>query len=237
MMILDECPPANCGYEYAARSNDLTVKWARQAKIHMTETEPIHGHRQYGFGIVQGNVFEELRQQSAEALVELDFDGYAIGGLAVGEPVDVMYHMTDHVTRFLPEQKPRYLMGVGTPLNLLEGIARGVDMFDCVMPTRNGRNAMIFTRQGPISIKKEKFLHDTGPLDAACTCYACREFTRSYVCHLFRTREILGLQLASLHNVSFYLQLIREAREAILQGCFENWMHKVVHQYQEAGTE
>ncbi len=234
MMILDECPPAACGYEYAARSHELTLRWARQARDHLARTLPLHGHHQAAFGIVQGNVFEELRRASAQGLVEMDFDGYSIGGLAVGEPTEVMYEMTDLVTNVLPVNKPRYLMGVGTPENLLESIARGVDMFDCVMPTRNGRNATVFTRQGPFSIKKERYLHDFRPIDETCSCYACRQFSRAYICHLFRTREILGLQLASLHNVSFYLALIREARDAILKGCFEDWKDTVLSVYRDS---
>lgn len=232
MMILDECPPADCGYEYAERSHKLTVAWAERARKHLDATEPYYGHKQAAFGIVQGNVFEDLRKQSAEQLVEIGFDGYAIGGLAVGEPTEILYAITEYTTAVLPQDRPRYLMGVGTPLNIVESIDRGVDMFDCVMPTRNGRNAMLFTRNGPITIKKEKYLYDFAPVDAHCTCYACRCFTRAYISHLFRTREIVGLQLASVHNLAFYLQLTRDARNAILEDRYSEWKRDFVRTYE-----
>ena len=231
MMILDECPPADCGYEYARRSLDLTTRWAERTRVHLDRTAPLYGHAQFAFGIVQGNVYEQLRHESARALVEIGFDGYAIGGLAVGESHDIMYRVTDQTTDVLPAERPRYLMGVGTPLNILESIERGVDMFDCVMPTRNGRNAMLFTREGPITIKKEKYLRDRDPVDADCDCYCCRTFSRAYIAHLFRAREILGLQLASLHNTAFYLQLTRDARSAILKGCFPSWKAEWIARY------
>lgn len=231
MMILDECPPADCGYEYAARSNQLTLRWAAQAREHIAKTNPRYGHAQFGFGIVQGNVFEDLRTESANGLVDLDFDGYAVGGLAVGEEAEVMYRITEHTTTQLPENKPRYLMGVGTPVNIVESIARGIDMFDCVMPTRNGRNAMVFTADGPLMIKKERFLHEYRPIDDECDCYACSNFTRAYISNLFRTREILGLQLASIHNLAFYLRLTRDARNAIFQDTFSAWKDDFVARY------
>jgi queuine tRNA-ribosyltransferase len=231
MMILDECPPADCGYTYAERSNELTLRWAAQAREHLATGAPRYGHAQYAFGIVQGNIFEDLRMRSALGLVDLDFDGYAIGGLAVGEPAEVMYRITDHTTEFLPAGKPRYLMGVGTPVNIVEAIARGVDMFDCVMPTRNGRNAMVFTSDGPLTIKKERFLHEFIPIEEGCSCYACSTFTRAYVSNLFRTREILGLQLASLHNLAFYLRLTRDARNAIFLDRFSEWKDAFVSRY------
>jgi queuine tRNA-ribosyltransferase len=231
MMILDECPPADCGQEYARRSNAITIRWARQAAEHVRNTGPRHGHAQAAFGIVQGNIFPDLRAESARALMDIGFDGYAVGGLAVGEPAQIMYDMTDVATDLLPADQPRYLMGVGTPRNIVESIARGIDMFDCVMPTRNGRNAMVFTREGPLTIKKERFARDEQPIDRTCTCYACAHFTRAYVHHLFRTREILGLQLASLHNLAFYLQLVREARSAILIGRFGSWRRSFLERY------
>jgi queuine tRNA-ribosyltransferase len=235
MMILDECPPADCGYDYARRSNILTLRWAERARRHIDSTAPVHGHRQYAFGIVQGNVFEDIRAESAHGLMELGFDGYAVGGLAVGEPPEVMYRITDIVTDLLPTGAPRYLMGVGTPVNILESIERGIDMFDCVMPTRNGRNAMLFTRDGPLNIRKQRHLTEFAPVDPDCDCYACRTYTRAYICNLFRTSEILGLQLASLHNLAFYLQLTRDARNAILQDCFGEWKAAFVRRYL-AGT-
>ncbi|MDT8322999.1 MAG: tRNA guanosine(34) transglycosylase Tgt [Bacteroidota bacterium] len=237
MMILDECPPAECGYEYAARSSALTLRWAAQAREHVARTAARYGHAQYAFGIVQGNVFEDLRTESARGLMELDFDGYAIGGLAVGEAAEVMYRITDHTTDVLPANKPRYLMGVGTPVNIVESIARGVDMFDCVMPTRNGRNAMVFTPDGPVMIKKERYLHEFFPIDAECDCYTCSNFTRAYVSNLFRTREILGLQLASLHNLTFYLRLTRDARNAIFQDRFSAWKDAFVARYHAQSVE
>jgi queuine tRNA-ribosyltransferase len=235
MMILDECPPADCGYEYARRSNALTLSWAEAARHWLDRFTPRYGHAQAAFGIVQGNVFEDLRAQSARGLMDIGFDGYAIGGLAVGEPADVMYRITDFTTDILPSDRPRYLMGVGTPVNIVEGIARGVDMFDCVMPTRNGRNAMVFTADGPIMIKKERHLHEFFPIDGACDCYGCQNFTRAYISNLFRTREILGLQLASLHNLAFYLRLTRDARNAIFQDRFTEWKAAFVRRYEAGG--
>lgn len=231
MMILDECPPADCGFDYARRSHELTLQWAREAREHLEHGEPRYEHAQAAFGIVQGNVFEDLRAQSAQGLMELGFDGYAIGGLAVGEPAEVMYRITDGVTDILPADRPRYLMGVGTPVNIVESIARGVDMFDCVMPTRNGRNAMVFTRDGPLTIKKERYLDDQHPIDEACGCYACRTFSRSYICHLFRAKEILALQLASIHNLAFYLELTRDARNAIFNDQFSVWKDAFISRY------
>ena len=237
MMILDECPPADCGYEYARRSGELTLSWADKARRWLDQTGPRYGHAQFAFGIVQGNVFEDLRAASARGLMDIGFDGYAIGGLAVGEPPEVMYRITDFTTDILPPGRPRYLMGVGTPVNILEAIDRGVDMFDCVMPTRNGRNAMVFTADGPLAIKKERHLHEFVPIDDACECYACRNFTRAYISNLFRTREILGLQLASLHNLAFYLQLTRDARNAIFQDNFPAWKDAFIRRYQAGGSE
>jgi len=237
MMILDECPPADCGYEYARRSHELTIRWAEQARLHIDKTESLYGHEQYAFGIVQGNVFEDLREQSARALMDIGFDGYAIGGLAVGEAAEVMYRITDWTTDILHHERPRYLMGVGTPVNILESIERGVDMFDCVLPTRNGRNAMLFTRSGPITIKKEKYLRQFVPVEETCSCYACTHFTRSYICHLFRAKEILGLQLASIHNLSFYIQLTSDARNAILNNHFLQWKKEFLASYQQHGNE
>jgi queuine tRNA-ribosyltransferase len=231
MMILDECPAADCGLEYARRSNDITVRWARQAAAYLHQTTPLYGHPQAVFGIVQGNIFTDLRRESAAALLDIGFDGYAIGGLAVGEPAEVMYEITDATTDVLPSDQPRYLMGVGTPRNIVESISRGIDMFDCVMPTRNGRNAMVFTREGPITIKKERFATDERPIDAGCRCYACVTFSRAYLHHLFRAREILGLQLASMHNLAFYHQLVEEARNAILIDRFVPWKASFLDRY------
>lgn len=232
MMVLDECAPSDCGYEYAQRSNNLTLQWAYHAREYIEKTESLYGFDQSAFGIVQGNTFEDLRIHSATSLMKIGFDGYAIGGLSVGETAETMYRITDICTDVLPDDKPRYLMGVGTPQNILESIERGIDMFDCVLPTRNGRNAMVFTSRGPITIKKEYYLSDLEPLDAECTCYVCKNFSRAYICHLFRAKEILALQLASLHNLAFYLRLTMDARQAIIEDRFLEWKRTFLHQYE-----
>ena len=232
MMILDECAPAECGHDYAKRSNDLTIQWARTAREYVLRTQPLHGSDQMTFGIVQGSTFDDLRVQSASSLMNIGFDGYAIGGLSVGESAEDMYRITNVCTDVLPENSARYLMGVGTPQNILEAIERGIDMFDCVLPTRNGRNAMVFTSDGPISLKKETFLSEYEPIDAECDCYVCTSFSRAYICHLFRAKELLGLQLASLHNLAFYLRLTAGAREAIIQKRFVEWKKLFLNRYE-----
>ncbi|MBI5647264.1 MAG: tRNA guanosine(34) transglycosylase Tgt [Ignavibacteriae bacterium] len=231
MMILDECPAADCGYEYAARSAELTLRWAAQAREHLGKTVPHYGHTQAAFGIVQGNVFQDLRLRNAEGLIALDFDGYAIGGLAVGEDIDTMYEVTGYTAAALPAHKPRYLMGVGTPLNIVEAVSRGVDMFDCVMPTRDGRHGLLFTFDGPLPIDKERFARDEAPIDAQCGCYACATFSRAYLRHLFHVRETLAMQLASQHNLAFYLQLTRDMRNAILGDVFSGWKQQFIARY------
>ncbi|MFN4110724.1 MAG: tRNA guanosine(34) transglycosylase Tgt [Ignavibacteria bacterium] len=223
MMVLDECVGYPAQYDYVKKSVELTSKWAKKCFEHFKSTEPIYEHNQYLFGIVQGSVFKELRKISADDLNQIDFDGYAIGGLAVGESTDEMYEITDYTTDLLPQNKPRYLMGVGRPENLLEAIERGVDMFDCVMPTRNGRNAYLFTSKGVLSIKNSQFKEDESPVDDECDCYTCKNFTRAYLRHLFVAREILALQLASIHNLRFYLNLMSEARRMILEDRFSEW--------------
>jgi queuine tRNA-ribosyltransferase len=223
MMVLDECAPSSCDEAYASKSHQLTLRWAERCRKRFQSTTPRYGHDQALFGIVQGSVFAHLREASARNLVEMEFDGYAIGGLSVGEPADVMYRMTGICTAILPGTKPRYLMGVGTPENILESIERGVDMFDCVMPTRNGRNAMVFTRHGRMNLRNARYATDFTAIDEECTCYACRTFTRAYLRHLTKAREILALQLASIHNLAFYLWLVRAAHEAICAGRFGEW--------------
>ncbi|MBI3195752.1 MAG: tRNA guanosine(34) transglycosylase Tgt [Ignavibacteriae bacterium] len=223
MMVLDECTPYPSTFEYAKRSGELTLRWAERCLNRFRETEGLYGYTQALFGIVQGSTFPELRKFSANGLVGLEFDGYAIGGLAVGEPTEAMYEMISVCTEILPENKPRYLMGVGTPENLLEAIERGIDMFDCVMPTRNGRNAMLFTSHGNLNITNAQFKNDFEPVDAKCGCYTCQSFSRAYVSHLFRAKEILGLQLATIHNLAFYQTLMKEARHAIACGEFAQW--------------
>ncbi len=223
MMVLDECTPYPCDEEYARQSNKMTLRWAGRCQKRFQETEPLYGVEQTLFAIVQGSVYQDIREESAHTLVGMEFDGYAIGGLSVGEPPDVLYGMTEVCTGILPAQKPRYLMGVGTPENILECIGRGIDMFDCVMPTRNGRNAVVFTRQGKVNLRNARHAADFGPVDPECSCYTCSSFSRAYLRHLFRAREILGLQLASIHNLAFYLWLAAASREAIVEGRFASW--------------
>jgi queuine tRNA-ribosyltransferase len=223
MMVLDECAPFPCDYEYAARSNELTIRWANRCYAQFQSTNARYGHSQAIFGIVQGSVFPEIRKRSAKALMEVPFDGYSVGGLAVGEQAAQMYDIVSVCTEVLPADKPRYLMGVGTPDNLLEAISRGIDMFDCVLPTRNGRNAMMFTRNGPVNITNAQYKADFEPVDSGCECYTCKNFTRAYVRHLFIAHEILALQLATIHNLFYYQWLMREARSAIRINRFDSW--------------
>ncbi|MCX8106281.1 MAG: tRNA guanosine(34) transglycosylase Tgt [Ignavibacterium album] len=228
MMVLDECAPYPCDYDYAKKSVQLTSNWAVLNKNAFTNSEPKYGHRQFLFGIIQGSVYKDLRKKSAEDLLELDFDSYAIGGLAVGEPTEQMYELVDFTTDLMPRDRPRYLMGVGRPENILESIARGVDMFDCVMPTRNARNANVFTWNGTLSMRNAKYKDDFGPLDENCNCYTCRNYSRAYLRHLFVAEEILALELASIHNLYFYLELVRNAREKIINGTFNKWKNQII---------
>jgi queuine tRNA-ribosyltransferase len=228
MMVLDECTPYPCEYDYALNSSKLTSNWAAISKEAFEKSSPLYGHKQFMFGIIQGSVYKDLRELSAGDLIKLDFDGYAIGGLAVGEPAELMYDMVEHTTSLMPEIKPRYLMGVGRPENLLEAIERGVDMFDCVMPTRNGRNAYLFTSNGVLSMRNAKYKDDFSIIDENCDCYACSNFTKAYLRHLFIAGEILALELASIHNLNFYLSLMRSAREKILEGKFSNWKKEII---------
>ena len=227
MMPLDECTPYPCDYEYAKKSKELTSEWAILNKEAFELTYSLYGYEQYLFGIVQGSVYKDLRESSAKDLTKLEFDGYAIGGLAVGEPTEVMYDIVDFTTDFLPENKPRYLMGVGRPENILEAIARGIDMFDCVMPTRNARNAYLFTSQGIVSMRNAAYKDDFSPLDPECNCYTCKNFSRAYLRHLFNAKEILALELATIHNLTFYLNLVRTAREKIKEGTFIEWKNEI----------
>ncbi len=228
MMVLDECTPYPCEYEYAVNSKKLTSEWAILNRDAFNKTQPKYGHEQFLFGIVQGSVYKELRESSAKDLVKMDFDGYAVGGLAVGEPADEMYEITNFTTDFLPENKPRYLMGVGRPENILESIERGIDMFDCVMPTRNARNAYLFTWNGIISMRNAAYKEDFQPLDRDCDCYTCRNFSRAYLRHLFIAREVLALELATIHNLKFYLDLVTMARNQILNDNFFEWKSKII---------
>jgi queuine tRNA-ribosyltransferase len=232
IMVLDECTPYPCEHEYAKRSNQLTIRWAKKSQEALRKSHPFYRHSQSMFGIVQGSTYKDIRAESIGALTELDFDGYAIGGLAVGEPSEMMYEFAEFSASRLPTNKPRYLMGVGTPENLLECIERGVDMFDCVLPTRNGRNATLFIRRGKLNMTNAQFKSDGGPVDAECSCYCCRNFSRAYIHHLFHSKEILALQLASLHNLSFYLWLVKEARRQILGSNFSLWKKDMLFQMQ-----
>jgi queuine tRNA-ribosyltransferase len=227
MMVLDECPPGDATEGYAIESNELTVRWAERCKKRFDETQSQYSHSQALFGIVQGVVYAEVRRQSATQLVELDFPGYAIGGLSVGEPAQDMYAMVEVVTEILPSDKPRYLMGVGTPANLVENVARGIDMFDCVMPTRNGRNGMLFTTQGIINIRNKKWQSDFSEIDPELEGYASRQFTKAYLRHLIISSELLGLQIASVQNLTFYVWLMREARTAVFENRFEAWQKEI----------
>jgi len=232
MMVLDECAPYPSTYEDALKANDRTMRWAERCFNHMNETEPPHGVTQQLFAIIQGSTYEAIRKVSTTYLVQMDFPGYAIGGLAVGEPQSARLEMTELCTGLMPEDKPRYLMGVGKPQDIVEAIDAGVDMFDCVIPTRNGRNGTVFTWQGKQVIKNNTFREDFRPIDDNCDCYACQNFSRAYIRHLFQTDEILGLRLASLHNMTFYMDLVRQARLAIQKDEFQSWKKQFFDQYQ-----
>lgn len=229
MMVLDECTPYPCEYDYAKKSQELTSNWAILNKKAFDNSEPKYGFDQNLFGIIQGSVYKDLREKSAKNIVNLNFDGYAIGGLAVGEPMEQMYEMVDFTTDFMPENKPRYLMGVGRPENILEAIERGIDMFDCVMPTRNGRNAYLFTSGGTLSMRNAAYKNDFNKIDENCNCYACTNYSRAYLRHLFISKEILALELASIHNLHFYLDLVRTARKKILIGEFKTWKKEIIN--------
>lgn len=227
IMAFDECPPYPCDFTYARESMDMTHRWLQRCKDHLQKTDPLYGHHQSLFPIVQGSTYDELRKQSAEFIAEMDCPGNAIGGLSVGEPHEEMYKTTDLVCSILPKDKPRYLMGVGTPMNLLECISLGVDMFDCVMPTRNARNGMLFTSKGTINLRNKKWEDDFSPLDPDGESYVDHYYSKAYVKHLFKANELLGLQIASVHNLHFYLWLVREARKHILEDTFTEWKNQM----------
>lgn len=229
MMAFDECTPYPCEYGYAKRSMHLTHRWLDRCIAHLEKVPPKYGYEQSLFPIVQGSVYKDLRIQSAEYIASKGADGNAIGGLSVGEPVEQMYEMTELVCDILPKDKPRYLMGVGTPINILENIALGVDMMDCVMPTRNARNGMLFTSKGIINIKNKKWEDDFSPLDPHGHTYVDTYYTKAYLRHLFAANEFLGKQIASIHNLGFYLWLVREARRQIIAGTFSQWKTKMVN--------
>lgn len=228
IMAFDECPPYPSDYAYARTSMELTHRWLARCVQRMGETEPKYGYEQSLFPIVQGSTYKDLRKISAEFIASMDCDGNAIGGLSVGEPEDMMYEMCALCCENLPLEKPRYLMGVGTPWNILENIALGIDMFDCVMPTRNGRNGMLFTSNGIINIRNKRWADDFTPIDTGIDCPTSNFYSKAYVRHLFVANEILGLQIASIHNLSFYLHLVKQARLHILQGDFSSWKNQII---------
>lgn len=229
MMAFDECPPGTSDYEYAKKSLHLTQRWLDRCVKRFEETEPLYGYRQSLFPIVQGCTYKDLRQEAAKHVADKGADGNAIGGLAVGEPTEVMYEMIEVVNEILPKDKPRYLMGVGNPQNILEAIERGVDMFDCVMPTRNGRNAMLFTYQGTMNMRNKKWENDFSPIDPE-GCYIDQLHTKAYLHHLFKAQELLAMQIASIHNLAFYLRLVGDARSHIIAGDFVSWKRSVIEQ-------
>lgn len=228
IMAFDECTPYPCDYEYAKNSMHLTHRWLKRGIEYFRKTEPVYGYNQTFFPIVQGSVYTDLRKQSAETIASHNAEGNAIGGLSVGEPVEDMYAMLDVVNNILPYDKPRYLMGVGTPANILEGISMGTDMFDCVMPTRNGRNGMIFTTEGIINIRNKKWERDFSPIDPAGITYVDTDYSKAFLRHLIHSKEMLGAQIASLHNLGFYLWLVKEARKHIIEGDFATWKDKIL---------
>jgi queuine tRNA-ribosyltransferase len=230
VMLFDECPPHPCSHSDASKSLDLTLRWAQRCRD-WWDSQPVEG-RPLIFGIVQGSSHADLREKSARALVEIGFDGYAVGGVSVGEPENEMFRAIENAVPFLPADYPRYAMGLGTPPQIIEMIARGVDMFDCVLPTRLARNGTAFTATGTINLKNAPFAEDTGPIETGCECHACRNFTRAYLRHLVKAEEILGLRLISIHNLHFYLNLTRQAREHILEGTFQEFRERFVAGYQ-----
>lgn len=230
IMAFDECCPGDAEYDYAKKSLALTERWLDRCITRFKETEPKYGYEQALFPIVQGCVYPELRKRAAENVASKGMDGNAIGGLAVGEPTEKMYEMIEVVNEILPEDKPRYLMGVGTPINILEAIERGVDMFDCIMPTRNGRNGQLFTAYGTMNMRNKKWENDFSPIDPEGASYVDRLYSKAYLHHLIKVNEILGLQIASIHNLAFYLWLVKEARKHIIAGDFTTWKSQMVRQ-------
>ncbi len=228
IMAFDECTPYPCDYKYAKRSMDMTHRWLKRCCDRFDTTEPLYGYSQTLFPIIQGSTYKDLRKESAEKIASFEREGNAIGGLSVGEPAEEMYEMTDIVTDILPTAKPRYLMGVGTPINILECIALGIDMFDCVMPTRNARNGMLFTSEGIINIKNEKWKNDFSAIDPNSDLFSDLHYSKAYLRHLIISKEILGAQIATLHNLHFYLYLVREARKHIIAGDFTAWKNQMV---------
>ena len=233
IMAFDECTPWPCEYSYAEKSLELTHQWLDRAIVRFRETEPVYGKEQFLFPIVQGSIFDDLRKRSAEKIASCGLAGNAIGGLSVGEPAEDMYRIVEIVNEILPEDKPRYLMGVGTPANILEAVARGIDMFDCVMPTRNGRNGMLFTSEGTINIRNKKWNDDLSPIDPLGPSAISLHYSKAYLRHLVMSGESLGAQIASIHNLAFYLRLVGEARKKIMEGEFGKWKNAIVKKLSE----
>lgn len=231
VMAFDECAPFPCDYDYAKKSLELTHRWEKQSFDELQKLASLYDHCQYLFGIVQGNIYKDLRKQSVEYLSEIDFSGLAIGGLAVGEPKEKMEEITAFCCELMPKDKPRYLMGVGTPSDILKAIASGVDMFDCVMPTRNARHGIAFSWNGKLNILNEKYKASFAPIDENCTCYTCKNHTQAYLRHLFKANEILGLRLMSQHNIHFYLDLVGQARQAILADNFGEFLNQTITRF------
>lgn len=237
MMPLDECPPWPAERDYVQKSGELTLRWAERARKHFLSTRPHYGYEQFQFGITQGGTFDDLREHSSRELVGMDFDGYAVGGMAVGEPADEMYRMLELSHTILPESKLRYLMGVGTPSNILNAIERGIDMFDCVIPTREGRNGRVYTRKGTINLRSAKYADDFRPIDEGFDNHVCRNYSRAYIRHLLNVGEILGLKLCTMQNLSFYLWLTRTAREHIAAGDFTDWKESFLMEFNSNGNK
>ena len=232
IMALDECTPFPSTAKEAEHSLKFTLKWTAEAMQWLKEHPPIHGYDQQFFGIIQGGMHKNLRKQAIERIAELGPDGFAMGGLSVGEPTETMYEIADFCTDYLPEDRARYVMGVGTPWNLLELIKRGVDMFDCILPAKNAQDGLVYTSRGVLRYKNAKFADDSSPLDPECDCHCCRNYTRAYVRHLFKTKEPLGWTLSTLHNLHFYLHLMQQARDHIEAGDFEEWSAQIIPQLQ-----
>lgn len=231
IMVLDYCIANPSEKKEVRKAAKLTLGWAERSREYFLKTHDLYGYSQFQFGIVQGGVYTDLRKENINALMDLNFDGYAIGGLAVGESLQIRNEITEISTHILPEEKARYLMGVGTPVDIIDAIERGVDMFDCVIPTRNARNGTVFSRFGKVVIRNAQYKKDLQPLDDACKCYTCRNFSRAYLRHLFNVNEVLGLRLATLHNIHFYLKLVRDARTAIINNNFKKWKSQFLDLY------
>lgn len=223
MMVLDQCVSSTLDSEAVKKAHQLTVRWAKRSRQHFLQTTPLYGHQQLQFGILQGGIDPRLREESLKALLDIGFDGYAIGGLAVGESQTLRNEITELCVSQLPKHLPTYLMGVGTPLDILDAIERGVDLFDCVIPTRNARNGTVFTWRGKLAIRNSRYKEDLAPIDETCDCFTCRNFSRAYLRHLFNVKEVLGLRLATIHNIHFYLALISKTRQAISDNIFMKW--------------